>query len=141
MSIMETPKLLIAGLSLKTINLARAAVEQLGYQIVPSPAMSLSLFLAHKNLPDLIVSDFKMSDGDGLSFLRELQDDQDLAAIPFIFCLDTMPDDALELQAIKSGARKVVPNNIEPSDFLEIIDPLIVERLKSKIKREEQTPE
>jgi len=138
---METPKLLIAGLSPKTVILVREAVEQLGYQIVPTKAMSLSLFLAHKNLPELIISGMEMTDGDGFSFLRELQHDQDLAAIPFIFCLDQMPDETTELQAIKSGARKVVPNNMDAGDFLEIIEPLIAERMKSKIKREEQTPE
>ncbi|MBP9090865.1 response regulator [bacterium] len=138
---METPKLLIAGLSQQTLNLVRQAVEQLGYQIVPSPAMSLALFLAHKNLPDIIISDLHMRDGDGLSFLREIQQDEDLKAIPFIFCFDQMPDEVTELQAIKSGARKVVPNSLDPFEFLQIIEPLIDERLRDKVKRQEQSPE
>lgn len=138
---METPKLLVAGLSEQTINLARASVEQLGYQIVPCRAMSLALFLAHKNLPELIISDIVMTDGDGLSFLRELQQDEDLSAIPFILCPDRMLDEAAEINAIKSGARKVVPNNLSAAEFWQIIGPLIDERLRSKQKREEQTPE
>ena len=138
---METPKLLIAGLSQQTLNLVRQAVEQLGYQVVPSPAMSLALFLAHKNLPDIIISDLQMRDGDGLSFLREIQQDEELRDIPFIFCFDQMPDEATELLAIKSGARKVVPNNLAPAEFLQIIEPLIEERLRDKVKRQEQTPE
>lgn len=138
---METPKLLIAGVSEQTLNLVRQAVDQLGYQVVPSPAMSLALFLAHKNLPVLIISDLQMRDGDGLSFLREIQQDPELSAIPFLFCLDQMPDEATELQAIKSGARKVVPNNLHPAEFLQIIEPFIDERLRDKVKREEQSPE
>ena len=138
---METPKLLVAGLSEQTINLTRAAVEQLGYQVVPCRAMSLALFLAHKNLPELIISDMEMTDGDGLAFLRELQQDADLAVIPFILCPDKMLDETSELNAIKSGARKVVPNNLSAAEFWQIIGPLIEERLKSKVKREEQTTE
>lgn len=138
---METPKLLIAGRSEQTLALVRQAVEQLGYQIVPSPAMSLALFLAHKNLPDIIISDLNMTDGDGLTFLQEIRQDDELSAIPFLFCLDSMPDEATELQAIKSGARKVVPNNLQPAEFLQIIVPFIEQRLKDKVKRTEQTPE
>ncbi len=138
---METPKLLIAGLSQQTLNLVRQAVDQLGYQIVPAPAMSLALFLAHKNLPDIIISDLKMRDGDGLSFLCEIRQDDELRAIPFLFCLDQMPEEATELLAIKSGARKVVPNNLQPAEFLQIIEPFIDERLRDKVKRDEQTPE
>jgi CheY-like chemotaxis protein len=138
---METPKLLIAGRSEQTLALVRQAVEQLGYQIVPSPAMSLALFLAHKNLPDIIISDLNMTDGDGLTFLQEIRQDDELSAIPFLFCLDSMPDEATELQAIKSGARKVVPNNLQPAEFLQIIVPFIDQRLRDKVKRTEQTPE
>ena len=138
---METPKLLIAGRSEQTLALVRQSVEQLGYQVVPAPTLSLALFLAHKNLPDIIISDLEMTDGDGLSFLREIRLDDELKEIPFLFCLDSMPDEALELQAIKSGARKVVPNNLQPAEFLQIIEPFIQQRLSEKVKREEQTPE
>ena len=138
---METPKVLIAGRSEQTLALVRQSVEQLGYQVVPAPTLSLALFLAHKNLPDIIISDLEMTDGDGLSFLREIRLDDELKEIPFLFCLDSMPDEALELQAIKSGARKVVPNNLQPAEFLQIIEPFIQQRLSEKVKREEQTPE
>ncbi|CAN5303627.1 N/A [soil metagenome] len=138
---METPKLLIAGRSEQTLALVRQSVEQLGYQVVPSPTMSLALFLAHKNLPDLIISDLEMTDGDGFSFLREISLDEELREIPFLLCLDQMPDEATELQAIKSGARKVVPNNLQPREFLQIIEPFIQQRLRDKVKRQEQTPE
>jgi hypothetical protein len=35
----------------------------------------------------------------------------------------------------------VVPNNLSAAEFWQIIGPLIEERLKSKVKREEQTTE
>lgn len=138
---METPKLLVAGNSPNTVKLTREAVEQLGYQIVTAPAMSVALFLAQKNLPELIISDLNMLDGDGMTFLNEIRQDGELIEIPFIFCVDKLPGTAAELQALKAGALKMLPNDMCAADFLEIIHPLILTRLQAKGKRAEQTPE
>jgi len=138
---METPKLLIAGSSQRTVNLSRTAVEQLGYQIVTAPAMSVALFLAQKNLPEIIISDLHMLDGDGMTFLHEVQMDEELSEIPFIFCVDQLPGETAELQALKAGALKMVPNSLNAEEFLELIHPLILARIAAKGKRQEQTPE
>lgn len=135
------PKLLVAGNSQRTVSLARKAVEQLGYQIVTAPAMSVALFLAQKNLPEIIISDLNMLDGDGMTFLQELRIDEELIEVPFIFCVDQLPGEAEELQALKAGALKMVPNDMSAAEFLELIHPLILSRLAAKGKREEQSPE
>ncbi|MBS1998050.1 MAG: hypothetical protein JSS86_17125, partial [Cyanobacteria bacterium SZAS LIN-2] len=72
---METPKILVAGSSQKSVALTRAAIEPLDYQMVTAQPMSVALFLAQKNLPEVIVSDLKMLDGDGISFLNEIKVD------------------------------------------------------------------
>lgn len=135
------PKLLVAGSSQRTVNLARAAVEQLGYQIVTAPAMSVALFLAQKNLPEIIISDLHMLDGDGMTFLHELTLDEELKEVPFIFCVDQLPGETAELQALKAGALKMLPNDVGAAEFLEIIHPLILARIAAKGKREEHSPE
>ncbi len=138
---METPRILLAGNCDKTTDLARAALEPLDYQIVTARAMSMALFLAHKNLPELIVSPFEMLDGDGMTFLTELRQDEELQSIPFVFCLNEMPEAQFELAAIKEGAAKVVSNNLTVSEFKNLVEPLIHERLVKKGKRQEFTPE
>ena len=131
----HTPKILVAGLSPKTLQLARAALEPLDYQIIPSPAMSVALFLAQKNLPELILSDLTMQDGDGLHFLSELLVDEETCNIPFLFMVDEMLNVQEELHALKQGARRVLINNLSTEEFLEIIKPLIDEGIKNRVKR------
>lgn len=138
---METPKVLVAGTSNKTVALARAAFEPLGYQIITAQPMSVALFLAHKNLPELIISPYEMLDGDGQTFLTEIQRDDELCQIPFVFCIEEQPETSAEFSAIREGASKVVVNRITAAEFLALVMPLIEERLARKGKRAETTPE
>jgi CheY-like chemotaxis protein len=138
---METPKILVAGNSKKSVALVRAAIEPLDYQLVTAQPMSVALFLAQKNLPEVIISDLEMLDGDGIRFLNELKLDEELAKIPFIFLVDKPTDEATELSAITRGARLICLNSMGKDEFLNVLEPLIRERLKLKGKREEHTPE
>jgi CheY-like chemotaxis protein len=138
---METPKILVAGNSQKSVALVRAAIEPLDYQLVTAQPMSVALFLAQKNLPDVIVSDLKMLDGDGIRFLNELKLDNELGHIPFIFLVDEPTDEATELSAITRGARLICLNTMGKDEFLKVLESLIKERLRQKGKREEHTPE
>lgn len=138
---MESPKILVAGTCDQTVALARKTFEPLGYQIITARPMSVALFLAQKNLPDLIISSFDMLDGDGLTFLRELRQDEELAVLPFVFSTTGTPDTSMELAAMKEGARKVLACDFSPADFLSLLEPLIHERLSQKGKRQEHTPE
>jgi CheY-like chemotaxis protein len=138
---METPKILVAGNSKRSVALVRAAIEPLDYQLVTAQPMSMALFLAQKNLPEVIVSDLKMLDGDGIRFLNEVKLDAELAKIPFIFLVDEPTDEATALSAITRGARLICLNSMDKDEFMNVLEPLIQERLKQKGKREEQTPE
>ena len=138
---METPKILVAGLSKKSLALVRDAVEPLGYQVITAQAMSVALFLAQKNLPEVIISDFDMLDGDGITFLNEVKIDQELARIPFLFLVDKAFDEATEISAITRGARLICLNSIAGEELIGLLQPLIVERLSQKGKRPEHTPE
>ena len=138
---METPKILVAGISPKSVALVRAAIEPLDYQLVTAQPMSVALFLAQKNLPEVIISDLKMLDGDGIRFLNEVKLDAELAKIPFIFLVDEPTDEATEISAITRGARLICLNSMDKRELLGVLEPLIHERLSQKVKREEQTPE
>jgi len=138
---METPKILVAGISPKSVALVRAAIEPLDYQLITAQPMSVALFLAQKNLPEVIISDLKMLDGDGILFLNEVKLDAELTKIPFIFLVDEPTDEATEISAITRGARLICLNSMDKNQLLGVLEPLIHERLSQKVKREEQTPE
>jgi two-component system, cell cycle response regulator len=138
---METPKILVAGSSQKSVALVREAIEPLGYQLVTAQAMSVALFLAQKNLPDVIISDLKMLDGDGIGFLNEIKLDDELSKIPFLFLVDKPTDEATEISAITRGARLICLNSMSKTEMLALLEPLLEERLAAKGKRPEHTPE
>lgn len=66
-------------------KLLRYMVEKNGHQAIEAEHGADGLQKAGSNLPDLIISDALMPVMDGFQFLREVKQDQNLRAIPFIF--------------------------------------------------------
>jgi sigma-B regulation protein RsbU (phosphoserine phosphatase) len=71
---------------------------------------------AHKNKPDLIISDVMMPEMDGFEFRKKLLEDEDLKSIPFVFLTAKGADDdilqgfdlEIEDYIIKTASPKVV---------------------------------
>ena len=118
-------------------KLAKELLAPLGHQIIPVIGSSLALFLAHKNLPELILSDTQASDGTGLDFIRAVKADPELSNIPFIF-LASQSDANLETEALKLGAEKFLTQPIKAGALLQEIQPYLHER---KSQRPPETPE
>jgi CheY-like chemotaxis protein len=138
---LEAINILVAGKSQVNVDLAKAAYQGMGYQVIPAPGTSLALFLAQKNFPDLIICDERLTDGDGLSFLSELKSDPELAEIPFVFLVDKEVGAMDENVAITSGAINVFYHPIDAGWLKECTVPIIAQRVQTKEKRPEQTPE
>lgn len=138
---MEVTNILVAGNSARNVELAREAFERIGYQIIPASEMSLSLFLAQKNLPDLIIADRVFKQGDGMTFITELQQDPELDEIPVLFIIDVTENDFNDEAAIASGAIQVLHHPVNHLQLLELAEPLIRHRKETKGIRPEYTPE
>lgn len=133
--------ILVAGSSIENVNTAKAAVAKLDFVIEPAPSMSLALFLAQKNLPDLIVCDTEMTDGDPFQFLQELKADDELSAIPFVFLCPQQLGKEDRRKMLAAGADGILLMPIEPAELLEDMLPYIRDRQAKKTDREEHTPE
>lgn len=118
-------------------KLAKELLTPLGHQVIPVIGSALALFLAHKNLPELILSDTESSDGSGLDFIAAVKSDPELSGIPFIF-LSSQNDASHEAQALKLGATKFLKQPIKPAELLQEIAPYLTER---KIVRPPETSE
>ncbi|MBX9877283.1 MAG: response regulator [Candidatus Obscuribacterales bacterium] len=118
-------------------KLAKELLTPLGHQVIPVIGSSLALFLAHKNLPELILSDAESSDGTGFDFIRAVKSDPELSAIPFVF-LVSQNDSSLEAQALKLGAEKFLKQPMKANELLQEIQPYLKER---KSLRPPETPE
>jgi len=137
---MATTNILVAGSEGCIADLARASVNDLDCQIIPAPAMSLALFLAQKNLPDLILCSFTMTDGDGWLFIKEVKSDQELSSIPFVFISAQVTED-VQKRALSEGADSVLTYPLEAQQLRREIIPYINIRLAEKNPRDPQTPE
>jgi CheY-like chemotaxis protein len=137
---MATTNILVAGNEGHIADLARASVSDLDCQIIPAPAMSLALFLAQKNLPDLILCSFTMTDGDGWLFIKEVKSDEELSAIPFVFISAAATED-VQKRALSEGADSVLLYPLAADQLRREIVPYINIRLAEKSPRDPQTPE
>jgi CheY-like chemotaxis protein len=133
-----TIRVLVIGNSQDNANLARSALAPLECEVSPVTSIALGLYLAHKNLPDLIVANNEMADGNGLDLLRELKADTELKDIPFVFICSGKNTDAILSKGVAAGADKVIARPESPSEFIEQVLPFLRER---KQCRPEESPE
>jgi CheY-like chemotaxis protein len=135
------PSILVAGKSKQNYDLVKRAFARVDVNIVRATTMSLSLFLAQKNLPFLIISDTDLIDGDFNSFLNELQNDEDLKHIPVVFLSQAkiLPQDKERL--LERGAAKVISALKTEAELLDQIRPFVRARGKERVLLPEETTE
>ncbi len=80
-----------------------------------------ALDLAHKNPPEMIISDILMPVMDGFSLCRNWKNDERLRDIPFVFYTATYTDPKDEAFALGLGAEKFLVKPLAPDDFLSAI--------------------
>jgi len=66
-------------------NAFQELIRTEGYDVLTAPDVPTALLLARQKQPDIILCDVMMPGGTGYDALRELRQDPQLAAIPFIF--------------------------------------------------------
>lgn len=82
----ETKTVLIVNNSLVVRKVIERAFKGLGYNVDTSLNIETSLELINSEGPDIIISDVKLSDGNGIDFINQVRKDYDL---PFIFITDS----------------------------------------------------
>ncbi len=134
-------KLLVATRDRQKVEQVKQAFDHCDCQVIPAPSMSLALFLTQKNLPDLILADLDLTDGDGIKFLQELKSEPELRAIPFIFYMSSDNKTLDQKQALLFGASALLDHSVKDTDLYDFTMPLIESRMGTKGQRLEETPE
>ena len=93
-----------------------------------------ALKMARKSPPDIIISDILMPVMDGFQLCREWKKDENLKQIPFVFYTATYTDKNDEAFAYNIGADRFIVKPVEPDKFIKIIQEVIEEAEKGKIK-------
>jgi CheY-like chemotaxis protein len=110
------------------LDLARGILEPFGYKVVTAGGMTEGLAMARKIDCDLILSDVCMHEGTGYDFIREVQADPLLRAIPFVFITSTMLDHKDRAKGLALGAVRFLFRPIEPEVFLAEIKACLLEK-------------
>jgi two-component system cell cycle response regulator len=95
------------------IHLAQSLLEPLGYEILTAASAREGIELARRSKPDLIVSDVHMPQQDGYDFHSMVQDDPNLANIPFVFLSSSVWSIREKEKALARGALKFISRPIE----------------------------
>lgn len=98
--------------------LKRALLEPHGYTVLTASSMASALALARSTLPDLIISDVGMPEGDGFEVIQAVKGDPRLRDVPFIFVSATYWDAASRERGLSLGAVRYLTRPMEPQLLL-----------------------
>ena len=102
--------------------------------------MSLGLFLAQKNFPDLILCEAGLLEGDGYSLLESIKSDEELASIPVVFVIAEV--DKLASEQIQGASFLLkIPFEEATITLRSKLEGLIQSRLLNKKDRPIYSPE
>lgn len=128
-------RILIASCQPGFISVAREALQEFDCELLLARDISLALYLAHKNIPDLILCQSSIAQGPNLDFVSEIRSDPDLQFIPIFLIADAAP---INSQAAANTVAGHLSENIKTSELLAVISPYLQEHA---IERLPQTPE
>lgn len=114
--------ILVVDNSFGNINVIRATLEPIGYQIHAAQAVQEALRLARQIRPDLILSDVFIGGESGYDLIRVVQADAQLHAIPVAFISSTSWAEKDMATAIRLGAVTYITRPIEPEALLKVIE-------------------
>lgn len=80
----------------------------------------IAVALARRHLPDVVLMDLKMPEVDGLTAIRRIASDHELASVKIIV-LTTFDDDENVFAALRAGASGFLIKDLEPDELLQAI--------------------
>ncbi|HSI83812.1 MAG: response regulator [Candidatus Methylacidiphilales bacterium] len=103
------------------LRMLKMALIHHGYRVIEANSGTKGLEMAREHLPDLIISDIHMPDGDGSAFLQQIRRDKELRSRPVVL-MTGRPDLITPRQGMDEGA----------DDFL--VKPVTVQALVNCVK-------
>jgi len=128
-------RVLVASNNTEISDMLREQLAAVDCELLLAREISLALYLAHKNLPDVILCDTNLTKNKGLDYLSEIKSDEELSPVPFFFLSSNA--DLFRQEARAAGANDVLDAE-SGEQIMKRVQPFLHER---KIEREPQTPE
>ncbi len=111
----------------------RKVLESKGHEVQEAAEGQEGLEMLKLHKTDLIISDALMPGMDGFRFLRNINQDEELKSIPFIFYSAVYTGSNDEKLALALGARVFIEKSLQPEELLEKLQAVI-----QQIEGEEQ---
>ncbi len=104
-----------------------------GYEVTSASNGAEALKMAHKNLPDLIITDILMPVMDGFALCRQWRAEESLKDIPFIFYTATYTEPKDEQFALGLGADRYIIKPAEPQVLAQAVSEVLAEYREKKL--------
>ncbi|MGD9486792.1 MAG: cyclic nucleotide-binding domain-containing protein [Calditrichaceae bacterium] len=117
----EIKKILVVNNSLVVRKVIERAFNGLGYSVKSSQNIGESISLIDNEIPDVIISDIKLPDGDGLGFVEKARKDIN---IPFIFIADNSVKAEIEKE-IRQLSDVELTKTHEVSEIVKLVENMI----------------
>ncbi|MCK4339033.1 MAG: response regulator [Candidatus Cloacimonetes bacterium] len=127
-------KILIVDDKKENLYLLETLLKGSGYEVESASNGAEALEKLRTQRFDMIISDILMPVMDGFQFCRKVKADNELKNIPFVFYTATYTNSKDEEFSLKLGADKFLRKPIEPDEFIKIIQGIVEDVEKGKIK-------
>ena len=113
-------------------------LEEGGYRVVEGGTSAEAIRLA-RDLPDLIVLDIRLPDGNGFDIARELKSNPDTSPIPVLLLSASFTTPGARAQGLDAGADGYLTHPVEPAVLLATVRALLRTRQAEAALRESES--
>ena len=97
-------------------------LKRRGYRVDAAGSKSAGLYIVRQISPDLIITDLRLPDGDGLDLVRA---SRALAPVPPVVVVTAYPSEPARLAALAAGASAFVAKPFSAAHLAELVDGLL----------------
>jgi DNA-binding response OmpR family regulator len=117
---MDPKKILIVDDERDIVKALMIRLRSSGYDVVIAYDGAQGIFVANKEIPDLVILDIRMPAGDGFSVAEKLKQSDRTNQIPVIF-LTGSPERNAEERAMGLGARFYIKKPYDPEELIDAV--------------------
>ena len=117
---MSQKKILIVDDERDIVKALMIRLKSSGYGVITAFDGAQGVFMANKEIPDLVILDIRMPAGDGFSVVEKLKQSNRTHRIPVIF-LTGSPERNAEERAMGLGARFYIKKPYDPEELLDAV--------------------
>jgi DNA-binding response OmpR family regulator len=113
-------KVLVLDDDPEIVNHLIKSLSKEGYRAIPCYQSFDAVSLSHKELPDLIITDYNLKYGSGITFLKGIKSSPKTCGIPVVF-ITAYPFDKVKKEALSLGAVKFIMKPFDTESLMKEI--------------------